>query len=93
MVERDVIDPTELEAARGAGEAAARYCRIDPAFYVERAGMAGVQFVLTERHGFGTCFLDADMVEATFLDSWLNACAGAAAEVEALLRRRGLIAI
>jgi hypothetical protein len=93
MQERDVFPARAIEEAEAAGLAAAQFCRIDPAFYIERSAMAGVQFVLTEDHGFGACFLDAEMVEASFLDAWLHASPGAANDVETLLEQRGLIRI
>jgi hypothetical protein len=93
MDEREVFPAKLIENAETAGAAAAQYCRIDPAFYVERCAMAGVQFVLTDDHGFGACFLDAEMVEASFLDAWLNASPGAADDVAALLEQRGLARI
>ena len=93
MDERNVFDQVTIAAAEAAGMAAAQYCRIDPAFYVERSAMAGVQFVLTDHHGFGTCFLEADMVEASFLGAWMQASAGASHDVEALLIKRGLMRI
>jgi hypothetical protein len=93
MDERHVFDPGEIAAAEAAGKAAAQYCRIDPAFYIERSALAGVQFVLDGEEAFGACFLEADMVEASFLDAWLHGSDGAARDVTQLLRRRGLAAI
>jgi hypothetical protein len=93
MHEREVFPAKAIEQAEAAGLAAAQFCRIDPAFYIERSAMAGVQFVLTEDHGFGACFLDAEMVEASFLDAWLHASPGAAHDVAALLQKRGMIRI
>lgn len=56
--------------------------------WIERSSGAGVTFGRLDGGGLYSCFLDADMEEASFLDASLHATPGAADAVEKLLRRR-----
>ncbi|MGL4239965.1 MAG: hypothetical protein ACRCTI_02510 [Beijerinckiaceae bacterium] len=87
-MERYVVDPDSIARAETAGRLAARYSTPDPANWIERSAGAGVTFGLVDGGGFYSCFLDADMEEASFLDAWLHATPGGADAVERLLRRR-----
>jgi hypothetical protein len=93
MSERYVTDPEKVLRAEEAGRMAAHYSTPDPVHWIDRAAQAGVTFGLLDEGGFWSCFLDADMEEASFLDVWLHATPGAAAAVEQLLRQRGLISL
>jgi hypothetical protein len=89
MRETFVMDPERIERAEAAGRLAAFYSAPDPAHWIARCGEAGVAFAVQPEGGFCSCFLEADMEEASFLDAWLHATPGGAAAVERLLRRRG----
>ncbi len=85
----EYVFPSEVIArAEDAGRLAARYSPPDPASWIERSALAGVTFGLLDGGGFYSCFLDAEMEEASFLDAWLHATPGAADAVEKLLRLR-----
>ncbi|MCW2319057.1 hypothetical protein M2322_004626 [Rhodoblastus acidophilus] len=84
---KHVVEPAKLGAARVAGQAAARYLHLDPAYWIERAALAGVRFELV-RSGFVTNCLEADFETAVFLEGWMDATPGAMDAVTALLRRR-----
>jgi hypothetical protein len=85
---KHTVDPSKLEAARAAGQAAARFLSLDPSYWLEQAALAGVRFVLMEREGFVTNCLDADFETAIFLEGWMDASTGAMEAIDALLRRR-----
>jgi hypothetical protein len=87
MAFKHVVDPSKLEAARAAGQAAARFLALDPAYWLEQAGLAGVQFVLLKKSGFVTNCLEADFETAVFLEGWMDASEGAMNAIDALLRR------
>jgi hypothetical protein len=90
MTETYVLDPDRIARAEEAGRMAAYYSSPDPVHWIERSAAAGVVFSLVGEGGFVSCFLDADMEEASFLDAWLHATPGAATAVEKLLRQRGI---
>jgi hypothetical protein len=89
MQDSYVTDPGKIERAEAAGRLAAVYSAPDPVTWLDRSAEAGVTFGLQAEGGFFSCFLEADMEEASFLDAWLHATPGAAAAVERLLRKRG----
>jgi hypothetical protein len=93
MSERYVTDPEKVLKAEEAGRLAAFYATPDPVHWIDRAAQAGVTFGLLDEGGFWSCFLEADMEEASFLDAWLHATPGAAAAVEQLLRQRGVLSM
>jgi hypothetical protein len=93
MSETYVMDPERIGRAEAAGRLAAVYSAPDPAHWIARSGEAGVTFALQPEGGFCSCFLDADMEEASFLDAWLHATPGAADAVERLLRQRKILMI
>jgi hypothetical protein len=84
------IEPDKIAAAEAVGKAAASYSAPDPLDWIERSALAGVKFGLVSGGGFFSCFLEADVEEASFLDAWLHATPGAAAAVERVLRARNL---
>ncbi len=88
MSERYVVPPEDIARAESAGRLAALYSPPDPGSWIERSAIAGVTFGLLDDGGFYSCFLDAEMEEASFLDAWLHATPGAAEAVERLLRLR-----
>jgi hypothetical protein len=93
MSEEYVVDPEKVRKAEEAGRMAAYYTTPDPLHWIERSAAAGVTFGLIEGGGFFSCFLDAEIEEASFLDAWLHATPGAAEAVENVLRERGVNAL
>ena len=85
-MEHKLINDDEVERARNAGIETARYCSPDPRFWIDRAGLAGITFILLQPTGFVTHYLEANFLEATFLEAWLHASEGATAAVDWLLR-------
>jgi hypothetical protein len=90
MSDQYVLDPQRIIRAEEAGRMAAHYSTPDPVHWIERSAGAGVVFGLVSGGGFFSCFLDADLEEASFLDAWLHATPGAADVVERVLRERGV---
>jgi hypothetical protein len=88
MRETYVQDQQSVMRAEQAGREAARYSAPDPVHWLTRSAEAGVTFGLVSGGGFFSSFLEADMEEASFLDSWLHATPGGAEAVERLLRQR-----
>jgi len=70
-------------------KAAARFLAVDPVFWLERAGLAGL-IVSLSGQGLSICYSDSDVDEANFLTVWLHETPGAARAVAEVLRRRGL---
>jgi hypothetical protein len=76
------VDP--VEAAR----AVATYFPADPAVWLERAALAGIEVSM---EGGRLCFIEllvTDHDEATFLSCWLNLTPGGRDAVRKLLTRR-----
>ena len=76
-------DFTPVEAAR----AVAKYFPADPAVWLERAALAGVE-VTTDGDGLQILWLAAtDPQQVTFLNCWLNLTPGGDRAVAALLAK------
>lgn len=88
MTFQHVVDSEKLDAARAAGTATARYLTLDPAYWLDQAGLAGVRFLLLKSGGFVTNCVEADFEIAIFLEAWMDATPGAMLAIDALLRRR-----
>jgi hypothetical protein len=88
MTFQNVVEAEKLETARLAGQAAARYMILDPAYWLDQAGMAGVRFMLLKSGGFVTNCVEADFEIAVFLEAWMDASPGAMVAIDAMLRRR-----
>jgi hypothetical protein len=71
-------------------KAAARFLAVDPAFWLERAGLAGLVVSLSGE-GIAIGYNDSDVDEANFLTVWLHESPGAARAVTELLRQRSRI--
>ena len=89
MIERELYSQTTLTSAEQAGQVAARYCEPDPVFWLEQAGLAGVQSFVDDEGHVINCMLEADGEVATFLDAWLLASPQAHRAVSDILNRRG----
>jgi hypothetical protein len=77
------FDPVE------AAYAVAHYLPADPAVWVERCALAGIQLWVTADGHLGEYWGDiADSAQVHFLDSWLNLTPGGTEAVVQYLRQR-----
>ena len=70
-------------------KAVARYLAVDPVFWLERAGLAGLTVGLSGEE-LSISYNDSDVDEANFLTVWLHETPGAARAVTEVLRRRAV---
>lgn len=90
MAERFVFTKNDITEALAAGRQAAKFCEPDPLFWIDQAGLAGVELRLCKDTGLLMSCLDADFQKAAFLEAWLDATPWAKAAVMAVLRQRGV---
>jgi len=88
MTEKFLFTADDITEATAAGRLAARYCEPDPVFWIEEAGLAGVDLRLCRDTGLLMNCLDADFQKAAFLEAWLEAAPSAKRAVVTLLSRQ-----
>lgn len=91
MIERELYSQDTLRAAQEAGQKAARYCEPDPLYWLEQAGLVGIESFVDDGGQVVNCMLEADCEAATFLDAWLLSSPSAQRSVAQILSKRGAV--
>lgn len=91
MIERELYSQATLLSAEEAGRAAAHYCEPDPVYWLEQAGLVGIESFVDDEGNVVNCMLEADGEAGTFLDAWLHASPAARFSVAKILTSRGAV--